>query len=176
MRDQVKRSLPSFDAVVDRHGLSVLRFCIARTDRTRGEDCFQETMLAALRHYEEVRDIDAIGTWLLSIAHRKTIDAVRASARAPVPVDDVEDRAAAEIGPPLLGEAWGRVRKLPPKQREAIALRYLTELSHREIATVMETSEAAARRNVFEGLKQLRTALTDLTNGPDGPSDRHADD
>ncbi len=60
---------------------------------------------------------------------------------------------------------WRRVRTLPDKQREAVALRYVADLSHREIAEVMETSEAAARRNVFEGLEQLRkqASPTDLT-------------
>jgi DNA-directed RNA polymerase specialized sigma24 family protein len=42
-----------------------------------------------------------------------------------------------------------------------VALRYLADLSHREIAAVMETSEEAARRNVFEGLRQLREMLPD---------------
>ena len=51
---------------------------------------------------------------------------------------------------------WHRVRSLPGKQRSAVALRYLADLSHREIAEVMGTSEDAARRNVFEGLRRLR--------------------
>ncbi len=51
---------------------------------------------------------------------------------------------------------WRLVRSLPGKQRSAVTLRYLADLSHREIAEVMETSEDAARRNVFEGLRRLR--------------------
>jgi DNA-directed RNA polymerase specialized sigma24 family protein len=37
-----------------------------------------------------------------------------------------------------------------------VTLRYLADLSHREVAEVMGTSEDAARRNVFEGLRRLR--------------------
>jgi DNA-directed RNA polymerase specialized sigma24 family protein len=37
-----------------------------------------------------------------------------------------------------------------------VALRYLADLSHREIAAIMQTTEAAARRNVFEGVARLR--------------------
>jgi DNA-directed RNA polymerase specialized sigma24 family protein len=48
------------------------------------------------------------------------------------------------------------VRALPEKQRQAVALRYLGDLSHREIAAVMETTDAAARRNVFAGVARLR--------------------
>jgi len=51
---------------------------------------------------------------------------------------------------------WEPVRRLPAKQRQAVTLRFLGDLSHGEIAEVMQTSEAAARRNVFEALKRLR--------------------
>ena len=52
--------------------------------------------------------------------------------------------------------SFGHVRDLPPKQRQAVSLRYVADLSHREIAAVMETSEDAARRNVHEALVRLR--------------------
>ena len=48
------------------------------------------------------------------------------------------------------------VRELPPKQRTAIALRFVADAAYAEIAAVMGTSEEAARRNVHEGLKRLR--------------------
>ena len=60
-------------------------------------------------------------------------------------------------GPMLRDDGiWQLVRSLPGKQRTAVTLRYLADLSHREIAEVMQTSEDAARRNVFEGLRGLR--------------------
>ena len=49
-----------------------------------------------------------------------------------------------------------KCRELPEKQRIAVTLRFRGDLNHREIGTVMEISEAAARRNVFEGVKRLR--------------------
>jgi len=59
------------------------------------------------------------------------------------------------------------VGKLPPKQRQAIGLRFLADLSHAEIGVAMGTSTAAARRNVFEGLRRLRReGLGDLTSWP----------
>jgi DNA-directed RNA polymerase specialized sigma24 family protein len=48
------------------------------------------------------------------------------------------------------------VAGLPDKQRTALALRFVTDAAYAEIATVMGTSEAAARRNVYEGLTRLR--------------------
>jgi RNA polymerase sigma factor (sigma-70 family) len=153
-------SLPPFEDVVELHGPAVLRFCASQAGSDRAEDCFQETMLAAMRAYAGLRDPAAIRSWLFSIAARKTIDAHRSRARFPEPVADPEPPPVVEELSFDDGAIWRDVRALPPKQREAVALRYVADLSHREIATVMQTSEAAARRNVFEGLARLRERLT----------------
>jgi RNA polymerase sigma factor (sigma-70 family) len=154
-----KRGLPPFERVVERHGPAVLRFCAAQVGRARAEDCFQETMLAALRSYPELRDPGAIRSWLFAIAARKAVDEHRARARAPQPVEALEPLAAAVAPRERDPALWARVRRLPEKQRQALALRYLGDLSHRQIAAVMATSDAAARRNVFEGLARLRREI-----------------
>ena len=113
-------------------------------------------MLAALRAYDEVRDAAAVRSWLFAIAARKAVDAHRRRARAPEPVADLDPPADEDEIAVRDGASGSRVRTLPGKQREAVDLRYVADLSHREIAEVMRTSEAAARRNVFEGLQRLR--------------------
>jgi RNA polymerase sigma factor (sigma-70 family) len=54
---------------------------------------------------------------------------------------------------------WARVRDLPAKQRAAVLLRFVGDLSHREIAAALDCSEDAARRSTHEGLKRLREEL-----------------
>jgi RNA polymerase sigma factor (sigma-70 family) len=151
-----RNHLPPFEQVIELHGPEVLRFCAAQVGSERAEDVFQETMLAALRAYDAVRDPAAIRSWLFSIAARKAVDAHRSSARAPEPVADLEPVAVNDVVQLRDDGIWHLVRSLPGKQRTAVTLRYLADLSHREIAEVMQTSEAAARRNVFEGLTRLR--------------------
>lgn len=153
-------SLPPFEHVVELHGPAVLRFCVAQVGASRAEDCFQETMLSALRAYDAVRDPGAIRAWLFSIAARKAIDSHRARARAPEPVEEIASLAGTEENA-LRDEAlWAQVRALPDKQRQAVTLRFAGDLSHGEVAVVMQTSEAAARRNVFEGLNRLRKDIS----------------
>ena len=130
----IRSHQPPFEQVIDLHGPSVLRFCAAQVGADRAEDVFQETMLAALRAYDELREESATRSWLFAIAARKALDAHRTSARAPEPVADLD----------------------PPAADDAMPLRYLADLTHREIAEVMQTSEESARRNVFEGLRRLR--------------------
>lgn len=152
-------ALPPFEHVVEQHGRAVLRYCVTEAGAERGEDCFQETMLAALRAYVEVRDPAAIRGWLFAIAARKVIDTHRAVVRAPEPVEEIAVLARTDEDGPRDVALWARVARLPEKQRRAVTLRYVGDLSHREIAQVMEISEAAARRNVFEGLARLEREL-----------------
>jgi RNA polymerase sigma factor (sigma-70 family) len=157
----VRRSLPPFERVLDDHGRAVLRFCVARAGAEHAEDCFQETMIAALRAYDQVRDREAILGWLLTIAARKTVDLHRTRSRAPTPTDDedLQARLPASEDAARDDAVWDLVRVLPDKQRHAVTLRFLGDLTHDEIAHVMGTSAEAARRNLFEGLRRLRTAV-----------------
>ncbi len=152
-----------FERVFELYGPALLRFCAAQAGQTAAEDVFQETMLAALRAYDRVRDPATVRPWLYSIAARKAIDSHRERARFPEPVADPEPQPRAADDSFFDEAIWTRVRSLPEKQREALALRFLGDLSHREIALVMQISEPAARRNVFEALKRLRAELEPST-------------
>jgi RNA polymerase sigma factor (sigma-70 family) len=154
--------LPPFQALIDEHGRDVQRFLIATVGATAADDCYQETWLAALRAYPRLRDAANLRGWLLTIAHRKSIDHVRARARRAVPVADVPEQAfngstSGEHPADGEDELWSLVRALPTKQRTALALRYVFDAPHADVAAVMGISEEAARRNVHEGLKRLRT-------------------
>jgi RNA polymerase sigma factor (sigma-70 family) len=152
--------LPPFQRLLDLHGRDVHRFLLATVGPVDADDCYQETWLAALRAYPRLRGAANLRSWVLTIAHHKAIDHVRAAARRPVPVAELPENTlhvelpAQADGRPQL---WACVRELPPKQRTAVALRFVAEASYAEIAGVMATSEGAARRNVHEALKRLRT-------------------
>jgi RNA polymerase sigma factor (sigma-70 family) len=148
-------TLPPFQQLIDSHGREVHRFLIALVGRIEADDCYQETWLAALRAYPRLRDASNLRGWLLTIAHRKAIDHLRSRRREPIPVELVPERAMAPEQPD--GDIWSKVRELPPKQRIALALRYVADAGYPEISAVMNTTEDAARRNVHEGLKRLRT-------------------
>ena len=94
-----------------------------------------------------------------SVRQGKVIDHVRARRRAPVPAGEVPEMSAS--APPGLDGRddglWSLVRELPDKQRTALALRYVADAGYDEISAVMGTSQDAARRNVHEALKRLRT-------------------
>ncbi|MGH2909634.1 MAG: RNA polymerase sigma factor [Solirubrobacteraceae bacterium] len=72
-----------FESVLEHHGPAVPRFCVARPAPDRGEEALQETLLAALRHYDDLHDRGAAGRWLFSIAQRKIGDVTRRAPRQP---------------------------------------------------------------------------------------------
>jgi len=122
------------------------------------EDCFQETYVAALRAFPKLQDARNLRAWVLTIAERKAMDSHRSRRKRPRPAAELPDVALCEkdgFDPAL----WAAVRALPPKQRTAVAQRYVADLTYREISRVMGTSEEAARQNVREGLRKLREVL-----------------
>ncbi len=151
-------NLPPFQQLLDAHGADVHRFCVAQAGPHHGPDCFQETVLSALRAYPGLRDGTNLRGWLFTIAHHKVIDHHRATTRRPTPVGDVPDTGADAATRD--GDLWAAVAALPDKQRGAIALRFLGDLPYAEIAIALNCSEAAARQNVRAGLASLRVEVT----------------
>jgi len=154
----VNGGLPPFQRFLDTHRDAVWRFLVSSVGAADAEDCFQETFIAALRAYPRLRADSNLRAWVLTIAHRKSLDAHRARARRALPIADpgaVEDRRAASAPPPD-EQLWGAVQALPARQRSAVVLRYVADLPHREIAAAIGCSEEAARRSLHEGLVKLR--------------------
>jgi len=147
--------IPPFQSFLDEHREDVYRFLVSLVGFQEAEDCFQETMLAAMRAYPRLRPNSNLRGWVLTIAHRKALDHQRTRGRRAVPVAEVADsRVESDEGD--AAEVWMQVRDLPSKQRAAIVLRFASDLAHDDIGRILGCSEDAARRNVHEGLKRLR--------------------
>jgi len=163
---------PPFERVVADHGQVVLRVCRALLGPADADDAWSETFLAALRAYPELRPDSNVRGWLVTIAHRKAIDVLRRRARQPRPAGSLPDRPTrgAEDGAPtgLDGDLRAVVEALPPKQQAAVVYRYLADLPYDEVARLLGSSPAAARRAAADGVAALRAALPDRTS-PGGP-------
>jgi RNA polymerase sigma factor (sigma-70 family) len=155
-------NLPPFQALLEEHRADVYRFLVATAGAGEADDAFQETWLAALRAYPKLRRGDNLRAWLFRIAQNKSIDAHRARGRRAVPVAAVpEGTSSGGIAVGGDEELWERLRRLPAKQRTAVYCRSVLGMPYEELASLLESSEDAARRNVHEGLKRLREELTD---------------
>lgn len=149
--------LKPFEEVVAEHGPTVLRVCRAVLGPVEAEDAWSETFLAALRAYPDLRPGSNVEAWLVTIAHRKALDQYRARARNPVAVQALPERPTGEGVPGSWDtELWDALKSLPRKQRQAVAYHYLAGMPYALIATILENSEAAARRAAADGIRTLR--------------------
>lgn len=158
LRRSIHVSVPPFQGFLDQHREAVFRFLVASVGPHEADDCFQETFLSALRAYPRLRDGSNLRSWVLTIAHRKALDAHRARRRAPQPSASVPDAPAsvAEDSDPSI---WRRVRGLPPRQRTVVFLRFAGDLPYREVARIVGSSEEAARQSARAGLATLRKEM-----------------
>jgi RNA polymerase sigma factor (sigma-70 family) len=146
-----------FEKVVEDHGGTVLRVCRVLLASHDADDAWSETFLAAMRAYPDLPETANVEAWLVTIAHRKAIDVLRARKRRPVPVGEVPEEPT-RIGVPGTGDdgLWQAVRALPDKQRRAVAYHYVAGLPYAEIAKIVGGTTDAARRAAADGIKNLR--------------------
>src|SRR3954469_6244146 len=152
-------ALPPFQLAVDTHRDQLARFLAATVGPDDAQDCLQETLIAALRAYPRLRAGSNVRAWLFTIARNKALDEHRARVRRPVRGAEAEPRGSVALADGPNEELWSAVRALPPKQRAAVVLRFVNDFSHREVATVLDCSEEAARRSLHEGLGRLRREM-----------------
>jgi RNA polymerase sigma factor (sigma-70 family) len=146
-----------FEKIVEDHGATVLRVCRVLLTGPDADDAWSETFLGALRAYPGLPETANIEAWLVTIAHRKAIDVLRARRRRPVPVEVVPEEPTT-LGVPGMGDSglWQAVRELPAKQRQAVAYHYVAGLPYAEIAEILGGTTEAARRAAADGIRNLR--------------------
>lgn len=158
--------------VYRRHGAAV--HAVARRvtgTPSRADDVTQEVFVDLWQRPER---FDAgrgtLRTWLLTAAHSRAVDLVRADvARA-----RREERVAhdtARSGYDVDHFAWDlamadRLRAaldaLPEGERRAIELAYFEGLTYRQVASELDAPEGTVKSRIRSGLKRLRTALNRL--------------
>ena len=154
-RGTTAASLPPFESVLAEHGRAVLRFCVSQVGPERAEDCFQETMLAALRALS--RPARRLGRCARGCSRSRP---ARPSTRiAPAharrsPIADLEPLAggAGRAGCATTTSGATCARCPASSARPSRSATSATSRTARS-PTSMGTTEAAARRNVFEGLR-----------------------
>jgi RNA polymerase sigma factor (sigma-70 family) len=163
-------SLQPFEHIVASFGPMVLRVCRAVVGPDEAEDAWSETFLAAMMAYPRLPADANVGAWLVTIAHRKAVDAARRAARRPQAADTLPDQPA-RTGHPADWDSdlWTALTALPPRQRAAVAYHYLAGLPYSEIAAITGGTAAAARRAAADGIGTLRTTYLARTAEGDGP-------
>jgi RNA polymerase sigma-70 factor (ECF subfamily) len=146
-----------FVTFYDREIRSVLGLAyVLSGSRTGAEDLAQDAFVAAYRHWDRVGSYENPGAWVRRVAANRSISAGRrrvAEAKALLRLG-VERTALPELSPDN-EELWTAVRRLPQRQAQVIALRYWDRRSAREIAEILELSEATVKSHLQRARQTL---------------------
>ncbi len=173
---EARTNADAFAELYERHVRSVHAWFRTRVEPASAMDLTAETFAQAaggLRRFRDESDGSA-GPWLFGIAknlHRRFLERRRVETvgrrRLGMPLvtyagdfDETDERVSAEARAPQLHAA---VNGLPKGQREALELRVVGDLSYREVAATLGTSELAARLRVVRALGSLAEKLKGAT-------------
>ncbi len=150
------------------HGRILGRLCMALLgSRADADEATQETLLRAHRAMATYRGEGSIKAWLCGIARHVCAHMLETRRRGRevlelVPTSEVSEDALVGFADRqrarMIRDA---LAQLKPSEREALVLRYVADLSHREIALACNLDEATARKRISRALARLRTVMPD---------------
>lgn len=137
-------------------------------DRAEAEDVTQEAMLRLWRIAPDWQDGQAqVSTWLYRVTLNLCIDRQRRARGGSVGLDEVAEPADDTPGAADVLQQKARadalqaaLMQLPERQRQAVVLRHLEEMSNPEIAEIMELSVEAVESLTARGKRALMAALS----------------
>lgn len=140
-------------------------------DAAEAEDVAQtalERAIRALPTFDPARG--DLGAWLWRIVVNAARDAGRLERRRLLLFERLAARAEpnGHVQPPDVadGDLLQAVRRLPSRQRAAVALRYGADLELRSVGQALHVSEAAAAMLVHRALRSLRNDLSKRRKDP----------
>jgi RNA polymerase sigma-70 factor (ECF subfamily) len=153
----------------DRHHRSIFRFVWSQVqDEQLAEDLTSEVFIRMVNHLPAYRLTEVpFRAWLYRIARNLIVDQHRLeNGRLPTPLDNAkhiaqpgQDPAAIAENQLTLDQIGRALAQLEPSQRDVIALRFLADMSLREVAETLEKSIAAIKSIQHRALATLRARL-----------------
>ena len=129
--------------------------------RWAAEELAQEACIRAYKTWDSVSRYDRPGAWL----RRVTINLASSFVRRRISEAKALERYALSGVEPVTPHPaeeesfWNEVRSLPRRQREAVVLHYVDDLSTRDIADVLDVSESSVRTHLQRGRETLARRL-----------------
>lgn len=167
----------AFAEMVDKYKNSVYVICLRMVgNRQEAEDLSQETFLRAYRYIGQFDMERKFSTWLFRIATNLSIDYLRRrklgvsldaeipgteglSLEAMLPDEDVPLPDEQTVRNEQERMVQQEIEHLPEKYRTAVVLKYIEDLSLKEISDIMEIPVATVKTRIHRGREILRKYL-----------------
>jgi RNA polymerase sigma-70 factor (ECF subfamily) len=162
------RTEPTVTLPLEQHVETVYRYALRLAERPElAEDIAQETLLRGWRSQNKLREPRTARVWLLRIATNIWNDHLRKNRFQPrtleaeppcprrLPREASDERENVRL-------ALAAMDELPPRQRQVLYLVTCEELSHAEVAEVLEIDVAAVKSNLSLARKEMRRRLKEV--------------
>lgn len=160
--------------LVERYQNDVFRFCLHYLgDMEVAREIAQETFIRVYTARERFDTTRVFRPWMLCIARNMCLNVLKR--QKVVPMSSLDELEASENGTARFASAVATehplegilsderkrvllniVNGLPTEAREVLTMRYFEQMSSREIAEVLETTEGAVRTRLHRALNLLR--------------------
>jgi len=164
--------LEALDVVQERYRHQLTNVALRRVDRPSAEELVQDVFLSVWQHagsFDPRRG--PFRAWIFQIARHRILNELRHKRARPSLEADPEGGLLSAIADETLGvveqvarhEQGAMVRRalhvLPVRQREAVAMAFLAEMTQQEVASALDVPLGTAKTRIRAGLHGLRTEL-----------------
>ena len=143
------------------HMVAVARALVR--DAAAAEDLAQDSFIAAHRNWEKVSGYEAPQAWVRRVLINRAASRHRrlgAEVRALVRLGEEGHSEMPDLSSPT-SEVWEQVRRLPRRQRDAVVLHYVGQLTMEEIGETMGCSPGAVKSHLHRARETLGRRLSD---------------
>lgn len=151
--------------------------CRVLNDQALAEDMAKEVFVFLWQCPDRFDpSLGSMRSWLALLAHRRSVDSLRATRRANSETECDTPASLAIETDDFLATNWlsGRVRdalgKLPAEQRQAVELAYYGGRTYREVAVELAIPESTAKSFLQLAMKKLDELLRSDYNDEDAPA------
>ncbi|MEE8370387.1 MAG: RNA polymerase sigma factor, partial [Dehalococcoidia bacterium] len=162
--------LSEFAELYDQYFPKVFAYVYGRVQHKEASlDIVSDVFEKAFVKKQSLRSAEAFGSWLFTIARNEVASHWRKEKPAAKALQDAawhnelnQQPASPEdtlLHRERLSHLVSLLRQLPPREQEIISLKFDAELTNREIANILKTSEVNVRVTIFRALRKLRERM-----------------
>ena len=173
MRDLARGQQEALGPLYSRYAALVFHLCVQSLDRPAAEELVQEVFLTIWRGAGSFDPSQGgFRPWLLRLTHWKILNELRRRRRRPAEEKGAEDQEpfeyVADDEPGPEERAWqseherivkSALESLPPKQRQAVSMAFLEDMTHEQVASALDVPLGTAKTRIRSGLQILRMQL-----------------
>lgn len=175
MRQLAEGRQEALGLLYSRYAPLVFNLSAQTLDRATAEEIVQEVFLTVWRQAATFApERGSFRPWVLQIAHYRILNELRRQSRRPraaVDLEELKPLDLADSDPEPAEAAWEEYRRealraafeeLPLAQRQALGLAFFEELSHAQVAAVLNLPLGTVKTRIRAGLEKLRGKLAPL--------------